>query len=225
MSDPQKDPRTLMKGLKVHREADWDYWFWRPTNWHRYDMMDQYGFIYAPGEDPRTGFYVLVADLSDALDDAVTEEDLPSLRDGILEGLRTLNDCEILEQKEIAKELAIGFEILITFALDGEMVKRRMRLLYNDRQQFTIYGQGVPPSEYDVFHDTFEFIYSTFTFGDLMAQFGRLSTPESATQWRGEGKGVQTKPKVPRDHSARIKKRRAGMERRIRGQEGEPSQE
>ena len=76
------------------------------------------------------------------LEEPVTEEDLPALRDGILEGLKPLEDCEILEEKEIAKGFALGFEFLLTFSLDGETVKRRMRLLYNDRQQFTIYGRA-----------------------------------------------------------------------------------
>ncbi len=127
MKDPTKDPRRIMKGLRVHRDVDWDYSFWRPLNWYRHDMEDLYGFIYSPEEDPRTGFYVSVRDLSDALEEPVTEEDLPALREGILEGLQQLENCEILEEKEIAKGFAIGFEFLLTFTLDGETVKRRTR--------------------------------------------------------------------------------------------------
>jgi hypothetical protein len=225
VSDPKNDPRRMMTGLKVHRDVDWNYGFWRPQNWYRYDMTERYGFIYSPGEDPKTGFYVSVADLSDALDGPVTEEDLPALRDGILEGLRSLEDCEILEQKEIAKGFAIGFEILMTFSLGGETVKRRMRLLYNDRQQFAIYGQGVPVSEYEVFHDTFEFIYSTFTFGDVLSQFGMPAGSQSETHWEGGREGIQTKPKVPRDHSARVKERMAEIQRRMSGNKDAPGEE
>ena len=75
-------------------------------------------------------------------------------------------------------------------------------MLYNDRQQFTIYGQGVPPHEYDVFHDTYEYIYSTFTFADLLAMSGIPTTPQSAISWEGGGEGVQTRPNAPRDHGA-----------------------
>jgi hypothetical protein len=202
VSDPLKDPRRVLTGLRIHRDVNWNYSFWRPRGWHRFDMSDQYGFIYSPGPDSRTGFYVAVQDLSDALEEPISAEDLPVLREGIIEGLQALADCEILEEKEIAKGFAVGFEYLITFTLDGETVKRRMRLLYNDRQQYTLYGQGVPPYEYEVFHDTFEFIYSTFTFGDLLASVGLPPTPASEIHWEGDNPEVQTKPKAPRDHSA-----------------------
>lgn len=214
MSDPKSDPRRVLRGLRIHRDVDWDYSFWRPREWYRYDMDGQYGFIYSPEEDPRTGFYVSVSDMSDVLEGPVTEEDLPALREGMLEGLRGLPDCEILQEKEVANGYAIGFEVLLTFTQDGETCKRRMRLLYNDRQQFTIYGQGVPPYEYEVFHDTYEFIYSTFTFGDLLAMSGIPPSPQSATKWEGSGEDVQTRPAAKRDHSARVAEKIREIEER-----------
>jgi hypothetical protein len=184
-------------------------------------MDDQYGFIYSPGSDPRTGFYVSVMDLSEALEGSVTEDDLPALREGILAGLESLDDCEILDEKEIATGFAIGFEFMLTFTLDGETVKRHLRLLYNDRQQYTIFGQGVPVYEYEVFHDTFEYMYSTFTFGDLLALMGMPVTESSETHWEGTGEGVQTKPKAARDHSAQMAEELEAINRRIRGEDVE----
>ena len=199
------DPRRTIYGLRVHRDVDWDYSFWRPAHWYRYDMQDQYGFIYAPGPDPRTGFCVSVLDLSAELDGPVTEEDLPALYEGLMQGLKSLPDCQILSDREIANGLAIGFEVMLAFTLDGQTCKRLMRLLYNDRQQFTLYGQGVPASEYDVFHDTYEFMYSTFVFGDLLAVAGITPNPQTATVWSGGGEGVQTRPRRPRARSGRLR--------------------
>jgi hypothetical protein len=212
LSDPKSDPRRILQGLHVHRDVNWNYSFWRPLQWYRYDMQDQYGFIYSPDPDPRTGFYVTVKDLSDVLDEPVTDQDLPILHDGILEGLNSLPDCKILEEKEIARGFAVGFDFLLTFTLDGDTCKRRMRLLYNDRQQFTIYGQGVPVCEYEVFHDTYEFIYSTFTFGDLMAASGVPVTPESAIEWEGDREKVRDRPLRPRDHSSWVRQKMAEAE-------------
>lgn len=194
------DPRRILHGLKMHRDVNWNYSFWRPLDWYRFDMQDQYGFIYSPGPDSRTGFYIAVKDLSDVLDGPVTNEDLPALREGIVEGLKILPDCQILEEKEISKGYAIGFEVLLTFALDGELCKRRMRLLYNDRQQFTIYGQGVPPSEFDVFSDTFDYMYLTFEFVDQLAMMGMPVHPSTEIKWEGGGDGVEIKPKKAREH-------------------------
>jgi hypothetical protein len=184
----------------MHRDLEWNYSFWTPLTWQRYDMQDQYGFIYSPGEDSRTGFCVSVRDLSDVLDGPVTEEDLPVLREGMMEGLMRLPNCQILEEKEISKGYAVGFEVLLTFEQDGETLKRKMRLLYNDRQQFTIYGQAVSLSEYKVFGDTFEFMYMSFAFGDLLGAMGAPATPENVVKWEGGGKDVQTKPRQLRDH-------------------------
>ena len=197
-NDPTKDPRRMLRGLKIHRDEEWDYSFWRPTQWNRFDMRDQYGFIYSPEEDPRSGFYFAVADLSEELDEPVAEKDLPALREGLMDGLRGLQDCEILSEKEISKEEAIGFEVMLTFALDGEQCKRLMRLLYNDRHQYTIYGQGVPVHEYEVFHDTYEFMYSSFTFGDLRDKLGVPVPPGSTITWSGGGKDVRTFPRRQR---------------------------
>ena len=118
--DPKKDPRRMLTGLCVHRDLAWDYSFWRPIEWRVFDMESQYGFIYSPGDDPRTGFYVAVQDLSETLEGPVTEEDLPALHEGILEGVMGLEDCEILYEKEVAKGFALGFEFMLTFTLDGE---------------------------------------------------------------------------------------------------------
>ena len=215
MNDPKQDPRRMLTGLRVHRDVDWNYSFWRPSEWARFDMEEQYGFIYSPSGDPRTGFHVSVQDLSDVLETPVTEEDLPALREGILAGLESLPDCKILKEKELAKGFALGFEFMLTFTLGEETVKRCLKLLYNDRQQYTIYGQGVPPYEYDVFHDSYEFIYSTFTFADLLAMQGIPVTPESATHWEGSSPDVQTKPRAPRDHSAYIKEKVREIDERL----------
>jgi len=162
------DPRVRISGQKMHRDPDWSFSFWRPLNWSQYDIENQHGVVYFPEDDPRTGFYVLAKDLGEGLSEPITDSDLPALREGIWEGLKDLPDCQVLHEREIAKESAIGFEFLLTFALDGERCKRRMRLLHKGRQQFTIYGQGVPPTKYDVFENIFDWMYLTFTFGDLL---------------------------------------------------------
>jgi hypothetical protein len=205
LGEPQKDPRRIIGGLRVHWDAKWNYSFLYPIEWSRYDVQDHYGFIYSPGDDPRTGFYVSVRDLSAELDAPVTESDLPVLYEGTVTGLQDLPDCEIVQTKEISKEWAIGFELVLTFSLEGETAKRLMWLLYNDRQQFTLYGQGVPAREYKVFHSTFRVIYDSFTFGDAFRKVtGMPTNPEIAVSWTGNGQDVQVEPLQPRDDLALI---------------------
>jgi hypothetical protein len=194
------DPRRILRGIKIHRDMRWNYSFWYPSHWYRYDMEDQYGFVYCPEQDPRTGFHVSVKDLSATLEKAVTEDDLPALKEGLMAGLRGLPDCEILREKEITKGLSIGFEVMLTFTLDGQICKRLMRLLYNDRQQFTLYGQGLPVSEYEVFHDIFEFMYLNFVFGDFLTTMGIMLPPSITVDWRGDREHVAFEPLQPRVH-------------------------
>ena len=47
-------------------------------------------------------------------------------------------------------------------------------MLYLDGKRFVIYEQGASLYEYDVFYDTFEFMYSTFTFGNLFEKAAEM---------------------------------------------------
>ena len=162
----------------MHRDLEWNFSFWRPLNWNQYTLTDPHGVVYYPETDPRTGFYVTVTDLGEALGAEITPADLPALREGILEGLTDLPDCEILSTSEIAKEKAIGFDFLLTFALEGVPCKRRLRMLYLKRWQYVLYGQGVPPEDYDVFKNIFDYMYLTFKFGDLALDMGVPPMPD-----------------------------------------------
>ena len=107
-------------------------------------------------------------------DVTISPADLPDLRDGLLEGLQSLPEFDLLSEVEIGRESAVGLEFTFTFALDGEPCKRCMRFLYRGSQQFTLYGQGVPPAEYDVFANVYDWIYLTFTFGDVVENLAAL---------------------------------------------------
>jgi len=169
--------RTLIRGQKIHRDTALNFSFWRPTNWHQADLATPHGVVYYPEEDPRTGFYVSVTDL-EALDTDITEADRHALRDGIKDGLSDLPDCRILSEQEITKEKALGFDFLITFTLDDAPCKRRLRILYQGKRQITLYGQGVPPEDYDVFKNVFDYMYLTFTFRDLALDMGVPVMPD-----------------------------------------------
>ncbi|MBN1247443.1 MAG: hypothetical protein JXC32_07275, partial [Anaerolineae bacterium] len=169
-------PRTQIRGQKLYRDLTHNFSFWRPLNWHQGQLDKPPGVVVYPEEDPRTGFYVSVTELADegnpVTHGEITRDDLPILREGLIEGLKALTDCTVLSEQEIAKEHAIGFEFLLTFALDGAPYKQRLRVLYSGQRQYTIYGQGTPGEEYDVFANTFDYMYLTLRFGDLLLDMG-----------------------------------------------------
>jgi len=138
-----------------------------PLNWTEFNMTNREGVIYAPEGDPRTGFYLEVRELGNDSEEPISEDALLAWEESITESLKALPDAEILKEKRISKESAIGFEYLLTFSEDGAPCKRRMRWLFDGKQLFVIYSQAVPVEDYDVFHNTFEYIYSSFTLGDV----------------------------------------------------------
>ena len=172
------DSRTLIKGQRIHRDEKWNFSFWRPLNWHQYETPDKKSAIYYPETDPRTCFYVSASDLGASLESDITADDLSALRVGLLEGITSLPDCVLISEKEITKEKAIGFEYVMKFNLDGVPCKRRLWMLYLGSNQYTIYGQGVPPEDYDVFENVLNYMYLTFTFSDLSINMGVLPMPD-----------------------------------------------
>jgi hypothetical protein len=181
LSIPKSDPRAKIYGQTAHRDPEIGFSLWRPRNWTRQDLDDQSApgqraVVYYPEDDPRTGFYVLVRDLGPELGEPITPVDLPDLRAGLLEGLRGLPEFRLLSEVEIGRESALGLEFTFTFDLDGQPCKRCMRFLYRGSQQFTLYGQGIPPAEYEVFCNVFDWIYLTFTFGDVWEKLDALHT-------------------------------------------------
>jgi hypothetical protein len=183
----QRKPKLMNEELCAHRDLRWNYSFWRPRSWHRFDMQDRYGFIYSPSQDPRTGFHISVLDLSGELDEPVQKEDLPAIREGLLKRMRKLPDCEIEYGKDIVRGPALGLEVMYTFSLDGESCKRQSRLLYNGWREFTLLSQGVPAEQYDQYQDHFTFMLSTFVFRDLLAGAGNmpLSPENDPVVWQG----------------------------------------
>jgi hypothetical protein len=160
-------PRALIGGLRVHAAQDGSYSFVVPLNWQEFVMTDREGIVLSPEGDPRTGFYFSVRELDDDSDEPISEDKLLAWYESITEALKALPDAEILEEKRISKESATGFEYLLTFSEDGALCKRRMRWLFHGKQLFILYGQAVPVEDYDVFHNAFEYIYSSFTLGDV----------------------------------------------------------
>jgi hypothetical protein len=51
-------------------------------------------------------------------------------------------------------------------------------VLYLGSRQYTLYGQGIPPEEYDVFQNIFDYMYLTLTFGDLSLDMGVPLMPD-----------------------------------------------
>jgi hypothetical protein len=170
--DPKLDPRRELRSILVHRDPAWGYSLMWPQHWQRSQLRGTIGTIYTPEDDPRTGFYLFLQDMSGELGGPVTAGYVVARQKEVRAELDDLPNCEVVDQQWITKGSALGFEVLYTFGRDEERRVRLMRVLYHGTTRYVFYEQGASPYEYGVFYDTFEFMYSTFTFGDLMALVG-----------------------------------------------------
>ncbi len=134
-------------GLWLHEDRKWRFKFWYPDGWHRFHLGEGHqGVLYAPDpEDCSTHFAVDVKDIGVR----PKESDLPTLKEGFLEGLQALPGLQIEWQDAWVAGALIGLEAKYTFQ-EGEATRKRwVRLLYDGRRQFHVVAQGASPEDYD----------------------------------------------------------------------------
>jgi hypothetical protein len=133
--------------------------------------------MYVPDpEDLATGFAAEGQDLGMR----VRAKDLGALKDGFLNGLRSM-DRSIVESREAE---AIGEDRLITMEArhtyrEGEAIRKRwVRLLYSGRTQVRLVAQGSSPDEFDYWESMFFQSMRTFRFADWWAEATGVSWAE-----------------------------------------------
>jgi hypothetical protein len=135
------------QGLALHEDRTWGFQFRYPADWHRFTLLEnRQGVLYAP--DPAnfaTSFSVEVKDLGTR----ITRADVPDLRDGFLEGVRSLSESKLLMETSWAVGDLIGLEAQYTFRERGCLRKRWVRLLFEGQRQFHVVAQGASPGEYE----------------------------------------------------------------------------
>ena len=134
-------------GLVLHRDKKWRFKFWYPDGWHRFDLAPGHeGVLYAPEPgDYSTSFSVEAKDIGVK----TQESDLDALKEGFLEGLKSLDGLQIEWQDAWVAGALIGLEAKYTFR-EGEATRKRwVRLLYEGSRQFHVVAQGSSPEEYD----------------------------------------------------------------------------
>jgi hypothetical protein len=138
---------SASQGLALHEDRAWRFRFRYPAHWHRFTLLEnRQGVLYAPDPaDFATSFSVEAKDLGTR----ITRADVPDLRDGFLEGMRSLPECRLLMETSWAVGNLIGLEAQYTFREHGCLRKRWVRLLFEGQRQFHVVAQGASPGEYE----------------------------------------------------------------------------
>ena len=170
MAEPS--PLPSFTGLVVHRDPAFGYSLLIPDGWHRLELQESPGLLYAPDpDDPLTGLAVEARDLGTA----VRPSDLPTLRSGFLAGLRRMPGCRLERREAEAVGRLISLEARHIYR-DGEAIRKRwVRLLYQGRTLLHLQAQGASVQAFDYWEPMFYQAMRTVRFADWWAD--ALGTP------------------------------------------------
>lgn len=172
---PDEETRPSFTGLAVARDLEYRYSFLYPDGWHTFELETEVGqgIIVAPSPgDTTNSFSAEARDLGMTL----TAEDLPTIREGFMAGLRDLPDAQVETRDDFAIGDLLGVEAVLTYR-EGDMTRKRwVRLLYQGTIQARLIAQGANLAEYDYWLPMLTQAMRTFQFADWWAEV-------TGTQW------------------------------------------
>ena len=170
---PETTGGPQFTGLVIHRDLTYRYSLLYPDGWHSLELESDggKGVILTPDpDDVATSLSVEARELGTD----VTGDDLPSLRDGLQNGLSQLRDLTIEHQEDDAIGKLVMLDVQFTFrepddAADGPLRKRWLRLAYQNGIQVRLIAQGTVDS-YTYWLPAFNQSMRTFQFADWWAE-------------------------------------------------------
>ena len=134
--------------LKAYRNQEFGYSFIYPETWHEFNLEVEggQGVLFSPSlVSVATCLSIEVRDIGTK----VTAEDLPTLREGFLSGLRKVRGSTIETHQDYDVGFLIGLEARQTYREDKTVRKRWIRLLYQDTKQVRLIAQGATIEDFD----------------------------------------------------------------------------
>jgi hypothetical protein len=145
MTEKRSGPKY--KGMIKHVDIDAGYALWLPSDWTKIDMVDGHdGVIFTPYPDD---INTCIAAEKRILEDAVTDEDIPVLRQAFHEAVRAMPEVEVEKFDEAMTATLKIFDAVFSYNENGTTRKRWVRNVYWGEAQLIIIAQGATPEEYE----------------------------------------------------------------------------
>ena len=159
----ERDARPAFTGLLVYEDPTFGFSVLVPDGWHRLSLSESSsGVFFAPDDaDPLTGLAIEVKRLGTR----IRPSDLPTVRRGLLSGLRNLPGYRIEQDEAEAVDQLLTLEARLTFTEDGCTRKRWVRLLYLGRTQVRLIAQGASIELFEYWEPMFFEAMRTIHFG------------------------------------------------------------
>jgi len=169
MSVPEQGP--IFTGLVVYRNVQHHYSFLYPDGWHQFEFDTEggQGVILSPyPDDVTTSISTEARDLGITL----TADDLPTLREGFLEGLQQLPGVVVEREESESVGTLLALDAWCSYDGDdgGARRKRWTRLYYQGQTQLRMIAQGATIAQYDYWLPMLNQAMRTLQFGDWWAE-------------------------------------------------------
>ncbi|MBE0696655.1 MAG: hypothetical protein IH586_07005 [Anaerolineaceae bacterium] len=145
-----EEKKTLPQysGMKQHNDRA-GFSLWLPNDWHQFNLTgDHKGVLFSPyADDFNTGILVE----KNKLKVKINRDDLPTLREAFVAGIKALDGVEIEEgsESEFLTDTLSFFEIRFSFLEGDARRKRWIRNVYWGRNNYILIAQGRTPEDFD----------------------------------------------------------------------------
>jgi hypothetical protein len=133
-------------GMTKHWDHEAGYAITLPSDWRKIDMVkDRHGWIFTPYKD---NFDTCIVSEKKILKYPVDPKDADVLMDGIVEGINSLPEAEILETIINPGKIVLLLEAKYTFMENGQRRKRWLKNMYWGKSNLVLIAQGATEEDY-----------------------------------------------------------------------------
>ncbi len=147
-------------GVRTYQDPKGRFHFRYPTDWAEFELdAAREGIMYVPEtEDLHTNFSAWISELADP----AVAEDLEDLRQGVADGLVSLNECNVEAESQDALGNLVKFERIFTFREGDDVRRRKLWILYVDKWLIVLTFQGSSLEAYDHWLAMANYSFDTF---------------------------------------------------------------